>query len=50
MEVYTKFYTIVSAEYTEKDTPDLYRIMLTPELAQIKMNSLCKLNNPTVMK
>jgi len=44
LESYSKFYTIVSTEYPEKNTPDLYRIMLTPELAEIKMKSICKLN------
>jgi len=50
MEAYTKYYTIVSSEYTEKDAPDLFRQLLTPELIEIKMNSICKLNPQIVNK
>jgi len=44
MESYNQFYTIVSNEYPEKEIPELYRILLTPELAEIKLNSILKLN------
>jgi len=49
IESYEKFYTIVSKEYPESQNKDLYRILLTPELTEIKLNSILKLNRQ-VMK